>query len=546
MKLILLLAMIFTTETLGQVTDGQPANAAVTNAAFMGRLGDTSTIGNITVNSEKEVRFEDSGSNFMGFKAPSTVTSSTTFTWPDGDGLATNYVMITDGAGTLSWVERFTKFLTDGQIFVGDVSDVPTGVTPSGELTMSNAGAFVLDNNSVIAKSLTGFSSGAGTITSADTLLSSIEKLDGNIDLKLDETLNDTNIFVGNGSNVAIGVSMSSEASIDNTGAVTLDNDSVIGKLLTGFTPGAGTVAATDTILEAIQKLDGNDVSALSAALTSGNIFVGNGSNLATGVSMSGEASIDNTGSVTIANSAVIGKVLTGFSSGAGTIAAADTILEAFQKADGNTAAKQDTVSGTTDEISFSANTIGIADNPIFPGTGSITVAIGTTAQQPTPVDGMVRYSSDDNEFQFREDGAWVGLGGTIPFDFDTKVLSSDVTSDGTMSDLTFISLDIGEFYEVKLKTSLLVNFGASDPSIEVAIVHDSVTIATSAYTQNGNVSSVVNSGTSVIFEATATTLTFSAASASANSFVGGNGARTATFVQLREVKGAATTTKWD
>jgi len=338
MKLILLLAIIFTTETLGQVSDGQPASAAIVNAAFMGRLGNTSTIGNITVNSEKEVRFEDSGSNFMGFKAPSTVTSSTTFTWPDGDGAGSNYVMVTDGAGTLSWVERFTRFLTDGQIFVGNVSDVPTGVTPSGELTMSNAGAFVLDNNSVIAKSLTGFSSGAGTITSADTLLSSIEKLDGNIDLKLDETLNDTNIFVGNGSNVAIGVAMSSEATIDNVGAMTLNNDSVIGKLLTGFTPGAGTVAATDTILEAIQKLDANDVSALSAALTSGNIFVGNGSNLATGVSMSGEASIDNAGAVTLLNSAVIGKVITGFVSGAGTVAAADTLLEAIEKLNGNIA----------------------------------------------------------------------------------------------------------------------------------------------------------------------------------------------------------------
>jgi hypothetical protein len=33
----------------------------------------------------------------------------------------------------------------------------------------------------------------------------------------------------------------------------------VTGKALTGYTSGAGTVAATDTILQAIQKLDGND-----------------------------------------------------------------------------------------------------------------------------------------------------------------------------------------------------------------------------------------------------------------------------------------------
>ena len=41
--------------------------------------------------------------------------------------------------------------------------------------------------------------------------------------------------------------------------AVTLSNSAVIGKVLTGYTSGAGTVAATDTILQAVQKLNGND-----------------------------------------------------------------------------------------------------------------------------------------------------------------------------------------------------------------------------------------------------------------------------------------------
>jgi len=40
---------------------------------------------------------------------------------------------------------------------------------------------------------------------------------------------------------------------------VTADNADVIGKVLTGFASGAGTVAATDSILAAIQKLNGND-----------------------------------------------------------------------------------------------------------------------------------------------------------------------------------------------------------------------------------------------------------------------------------------------
>jgi len=41
--------------------------------------------------------------------------------------------------------------------------------------------------------------------------------------------------------------------------ATTLTNAPVIAKVLTGYTSGAGTVAATDSILQAIQKLNGND-----------------------------------------------------------------------------------------------------------------------------------------------------------------------------------------------------------------------------------------------------------------------------------------------
>ena len=49
--------------------------------------------------------------------------------------------------------------------------------------------------------------------------------------------------------------------------ATTLANAPVIAKVLTGYTSGAGTVAATDSILQAIQKLNGND--ALKANLAS-------------------------------------------------------------------------------------------------------------------------------------------------------------------------------------------------------------------------------------------------------------------------------------
>ena len=56
-------------------------------------------------------------------------------------------------------------------------------------------------------------------------------------------------------------------------------------------------------------------------------------------------------------------------------------------------------VAGTANQISvigvLPSYTIGLADNPILPGTGSLTIPSGTTAQRPvSPTVGIVRYNS--------------------------------------------------------------------------------------------------------------------------------------------------------
>ena len=61
--------------------------------------------------------------------------------------------------------------------------------------------------------------------------------------------------------------------------ATTLTNAPVIAKVLTGYVSGAGTVAATDSILAAIQKLNGND--ATNANLTGPITSVGNATSVA-------------------------------------------------------------------------------------------------------------------------------------------------------------------------------------------------------------------------------------------------------------------------
>lgn len=61
--------------------------------------------------------------------------------------------------------------------------------------------------------------------------------------------------------------------------ATTLTNAPVIAKVLTGYTSGAGTVSASDSILSAIQKLNGND--ATNANLTGPITSVGNTTSIA-------------------------------------------------------------------------------------------------------------------------------------------------------------------------------------------------------------------------------------------------------------------------
>ena len=76
-------------------------------------------------------------------------------------------------------------------------------------------------------------------------------------------------------------------------------------------------------------------------------------------------------------------------------------------------------ITGTADQISVTngdgvaANPqVGIASNPIIPGTASMTLPSGNTAARPgTPVNGMVRYNSQLNQVEAYENGTWTPLG---------------------------------------------------------------------------------------------------------------------------------------
>jgi hypothetical protein len=100
------------------------------------------------------------------------------------------------------------------------------------------------------------------------------------------------------------------------------------------------------------------------------------------------------------------------------------------------------TLQGTTNQISIANGnavgglpTISIYPNPILPGTGSVTVPLGTTAQR-TGSNGALRYNTDTATFEAYANNAWgaiVSGTGVATFSAGTTGLTPFVPSSGTI-----------------------------------------------------------------------------------------------------------------
>lgn len=101
-------------------------------------------------------------------------------------------------------------------------------------------------------------------------------------------------------------------------------------------------------------------------------------------------------------------------------------------------------LTGTASEIDVANGTgalgnptIGIADDPILPGTGAVTLPKGTNAQKPGGVTGMIRYNTDAAIFEGYTASGWNQFaltGGVTLINTGTGLTGGPITTSGTIS----------------------------------------------------------------------------------------------------------------
>ena len=139
-------------------------------------------------------------------------------------------------------------------------------------------------------------------------------------------------------------------------------------------------------------------------------------------------------------------------------------------------------LSGTNNQITVTDGngvagnpTIGIASNPIIPGTGSMTLPSGTTAQRDTPINGQVRWNTDLGYAEISDDGVYRPLGrvaqiitGTIPQTTGTTVLPYDNTVPQPTEGFQIWTATITPYYTTSTIIVIYSVFAESSSSIAI------------------------------------------------------------------------------
>ena len=183
-------------------------------------------------------------------------------------------------------------------------------------------------------------------------------------------------------------------------------------------------ISTTGALLSLVNSGTGFQVKTSSTALTGRSIAVsGAGLAIANGDGIAGDPTIALTGQVlNLANASLNGFVV---------LTSAGAITST-------------TLTGTANQIGITnTNGVGnpvfsIANDPVMPGTGAMTIPIGTTGQQPiASVSGMIRYDTTAGAFYGYSGGAWNQFslsGGVTQVNTGTGLTGGPIIGVGTIS----------------------------------------------------------------------------------------------------------------
>jgi hypothetical protein len=353
------------------------ANAGVGDFLADGTVAMT---GNLDVGNNK-LRLKSDNTNYVELIAPNTLAATYTLTMPADDG-TTGQVLSTNGTGTLSWISAAGGSVTT--VTAGAPLASSGGATPNITITQAN--------------------------TSTDGYLSQTDW----------DTFNDKQTALTTGA-----------ATTYFKGDLTLGTfrTDVLVTPITGFSSSAGAVAATDTVLQAIQKLDGNIGGAPSSAttMTAGDGLSGGGdlsANRTMTVNVDDSTIETNADTLRVKDAGITNAKIVSMVDTKLTTACTDgQILEASS---GNFVCANAASSGhwtlTTNDLSYIAGSVSIGTASqeasalfqIASTTKGFLPPRMTTTQRDaiaSPATGLIAFNTTDNQYNYYNGSSWSELG---------------------------------------------------------------------------------------------------------------------------------------
>lgn len=237
------------------------------------------------------------------------------------------------------------------------------------------------DNTTDIATNASNISTNSTNISAqSDSLTDQRTDIDANTtnistnttDIDALEALANGKIYIGNGSNVATEVTPSGDVTISNDGTTALVAGQIVDADINASAAITATKIADGSVSSAeFQRLDGltedisttfsehsdsntaqrTDIDAINT-LADGKIYVGNGSNSATEVTLSGDATITNAGVVAIASDVIVNADIN-----------SSAAIDASKIADGSVSSTEfQRLDGLTSDIQTTFNSLNVTD----------------------------------------------------------------------------------------------------------------------------------------------------------------------------------------